>query len=156
MPESILKNRDADFRKKQWLYWFEKTPLDEKLYVVTVDQTIVGFCCCKPCEDPDAPDGAGEMHAAYVMPEYRGGIVGPVMIVNMGEFLLQRGYRSFVLWAFRQNRVRMWYGQIGFKSFVQRNRSIAGQGIPEIGYVCHDTNTLISKLRKQIAVRQRS
>ncbi len=151
MPSEVLDNRDAKYREAQWEKWFADKPEGENLYIIKAGWKTVGFCCCKPCDDQDAPKHSGELHAAYTLPEYRGGVIGPLVIVEMGKFLLGEGYESLIIWAFKENQARIWYGQIGFQEFIRRDRIIAGHGVPEIGYVCNDTDVLMTRLSRQLS-----
>lgn len=146
MPPEVLNNRSEDYRKNQWESWFEKKKPSEALYKVVADKKIVGFCFCKENDDIDLPEARGELHAAYILPEFRGGIVGPLMMKTMAKFLRRQNQCPISLWAFRENKVRLWYAQLGFKRVVARDRLIFGHAIPEFGYVHPDPDDLIDHM----------
>lgn len=150
MPDDVLNSRTAEYRKKQWNNWLQSEADDQSLVVLLGDDEVVGFCCCKPNNDPDAP-ARGEMHAMYVLPEWRGGPVGPMMFRQMAVFLTERDMTPMVLWAFKKNPVRRWYAQLGWQKFIERDRVIEGQGIPEVGYIHNDPEKLIGRLDRLLA-----
>lgn len=149
MPEPVLQSRNREFRKMQWLGWFESQNENEGLFVVEADHDVVGFCFCCPNSDPEI-NGRGEMHAAYVMPAHRGREVGPVMMLTMLEFMMARELTPPVLWAFRSNPIRLWYAQMGWRSQVKRNRVLESFAVPEVGYVCDDCDALWLRLTRLV------
>mgnify|MGYP000008414173 CR=1 FL=1 len=150
MPEAVLRSRNQEFRRLQWLNWFESRSRDEALFVLEADDDIVGFCFCCPNRD-DAITGSGEMHAAYVLPKYRGREVGPLMMLTMLDFMEAHGLTPPALWAFKNNPIRLWYAQLGWRSEVKRDRVIENVAIPEVGYVCDDCRTLRARLTRLIS-----
>ena len=150
MPSAVLDNRNREFRKKQWNNWFSNKGDNENLTVAESDGQVVGFSFCLKSDDPDA-ENLGEMRAMYVLPDYRGGATGPLMMRNMACFLREQGLAPMVLWAFKQNPIRLWYAQLGWKRFLERDRFLAGHGIPEIGYQHTDPDAFISRLDRLIA-----
>jgi len=149
MPRTVLQSRNRKFRKSQWIKWFESQAKDEALFVVEADHVVVGFCFCCPNRD-EAIQGRGEMHAAYVLPDFRGREVGPMMMMAMLDFMIGHELTPPVLWAFRDNPIRLWYAQMGWRAEVRRDRVIEGCAIPEVGYVCTDVGALHTRLRKLI------
>lgn len=146
MPPEVLNGRDQTYRRRQWGTWFDTRKESDALFSVQSGTQIVGFCFC--CANADsAIDGRGEMHAAYILPEFRGGPVGPLMMLTMAEFLAGHGLTPMVLWAFKSNPIRIWYSQMGWRQSVTRDRVLLGHSIPEVGYVCHDLDQLMNRLR---------
>ncbi len=150
MPEEVLKSRNRHFRAAQWAKWFSDRKPQEELFKLIINNQIVGFCFCKPNDDPDVNAGLGEIHAAYILPEHRGGPTGPLMMRAMALHLLEQGLTPLVLWAFRSNRMRIAYAHLGWEQSVQRNRYIAGHALPEVGYIHNDALTLIKRLTNVI------
>ncbi len=151
MPKEVLDNRSQDYRKNQWDSWFEKPKPFEALFKILVNEEIVGFCFCKNNEDDDLPEARGELHAAYILPEFRGGVVGPLMMLTMVKFLRTREHCPISLWAFKENKVRLWYSQLGFKRVVSRDRVIFGHSIPEFGYIHPDADKLIDRMNMLVS-----
>lgn len=154
MPSEVLEVRCENYRLRQWDAWFRNPNPEEQLFKILAGDKIVGFCFCKENEDVDLPLARGELHAGYVLPEYRGGIVGPLAISVMAKFLRSQNLSPISLWAFKENRIRLWYAQLGFRKVVTRDRVIAGHAIPEFGYVHPDVNQLIDHVDKFIQRHQ--
>lgn len=84
MPEAVLRSRSREYRQQQWLDWFDLTKIAMDYSLSNrANRSLVLFCCRN--KDPDI-DGKGEMHAAYVLPDYRGRETGPIMMLTMVDF----------------------------------------------------------------------
>lgn len=156
MPKEVHSIRNLEYRKQQWTTWFEKRNDEEALFSIVSDGTVVGFALCKRNNDPSI-DAAGELHAAYILPPFRGGLVGPTVMSLMSDFLHSKGMWPSCLWAFKQNKHRRFYTATGWRPLVYRDRLIAGIGIPEIGYISPDYDTLslrLERMRASIAQKQ--
>ncbi len=149
MPDAVISARNTEYRAKQWCAYFDQQK-PGKLFVVECKGDVVGFCFCCPNNDSEI-DAKGEMHAAYVLPEYRGKLVGPLMMREMAKALKNAAQSPMCLWAFKDNPIRIWYAQMGWKRAVERDRQLVGHAIPEVGYVCHDTQALIIRLERIVA-----
>lgn len=147
IPDEIHKARSLEYRKKQWLDVIKKNEFGTKLYVVkqNANSDVVGFCFCKPNHD-DEIDAKSELHAAYVLPGYRGGNTGPIMMHKMVDYLLGCQLDPICLWAFDENPITRWYKFIGWTPVVRRQRNICGVEIPETGFVCKDASKLRNRL----------
>ncbi len=107
---------------------------------------VIGFGYCEPNKDK-ALDAAGELQAAYVLPEYRGGVTGPLIISTMARYLISQNITTMGCWAFDQNKIQRWYRMLGFVRSVRRDRIIEDIAIPESGFVYPDPLKLIKKLQ---------
>lgn len=143
MPDAVLKNRDADYRERQWKKWFSNP--DGILYVAQENNNLIGFCHAGDCVDSDL-QADGEMRAGYILPSYRGGTLGLLMMREMAEWMTGRGMVRGGIWAFQSNRYRYWYSHLGWEARVRRNRNIAGHAIPEVGYLWPDLRTLPARI----------
>lgn len=151
MPQEVLNNRSQNYRKNQWDSWFGNKKPTEELFKLLSDDKIVGFCFCKESLDKDLPNARGELHALYILPEYRGGISGPLAFLSMSKFLRENDRCPLSLWAFKENRARLWYSQLGFKRVISRDRVIQGHAIPECGYIHTDVDKLIDRLENIVS-----
>lgn len=151
LPPQILKNRNENYRMNQWKRWMKSPGEAECLFMIRHEEEGIGFCFAKPNDDPAAPDDAGELHAGYLLPGWRGSAAGPKLMLTMAQYLEAKGKAPLVLWAFRQNPMRIWYAQLGWKKFIERNRIIEGLAIPEFGYVSPPLDQLYARLNAMIA-----
>lgn len=150
IPEEVHASRTFDHRVQQWRRIVANPVKGQALLVVEEHGKIGGFCFACPSLDKDTPKGAGEMHAAYILPDFRGGITGTLMMISMSVVLDQAGLSPMTLWAFQENRIHEWYAALGWKPFIKRDRVIEGVKIPEIGFFCNDPKTLQGRLLKRL------
>lgn len=151
IPESLHKARSVKYREKQWEKVL-KTPITgSKLYSLYPPDRrgLVGFCYCKPNDDPEI-DAKSELHAAYVLPEFRGGLTGPIMMRTMVCYLKSVDLEPMCLWAFDENPISRWYRMMGWRPVIKRERVINGIGIPETGFICFDSERLLKRLERLI------
>ena len=150
MPKIVHRQRNFEYRFRQWTDWFESGYRDESLFVLESASSTVGFAMAKPNADT-AIAVPGEMHACYLLPEHRGGELGPLGLMALATSLKERGLWPACLWAFRENPYRRIYPFLGCKPEVFRERVIAGVGLPEIGYRVTDYDLLIARLDRMRA-----
>jgi GNAT superfamily N-acetyltransferase len=141
MPAEVLDGRDREHRLNQWTEWYGAGRC-AGLFVVEASGAVVGFCYARPNSDPEI-DARGEMHAAYVMPEWRGGAVGPMMMRRLTEHLAGLALTPMCLWAFKAHPVWRWYMMLGWRRVVERDRIIGGQALPEYGFTHGDPDQLL-------------
>ncbi|MGD1935373.1 MAG: GNAT family N-acetyltransferase [Candidatus Phaeomarinobacter sp.] len=134
MPQHVHASRDYAFRLDQWTRALEDNDPDQQILVIEDEAEIVGFTMVKPNDDADIPDARGELHAAYFLPKYRGHAIGIHALNRMIHFLWSRDLWPVCLWAFKDNPVRKKYEEAGWTPVVYRDRDVAGELIPEVGY----------------------
>ncbi|WP_371256776.1 GNAT family N-acetyltransferase [Roseibium sp. TrichSKD4] len=150
MPDKVLAERSEKYRRYQWSNWFKTQTTSEALFCVLNDDAVVGFALCKPNSDT-AIHARGEMHAAYILPTFRGGLVGPTVMMLMADFLHENDMWPSCLWAFRRNKYRRFYTATGWQPCVYRDRVIAGHPLAEIGYISPTYDELICRLERMRA-----
>lgn len=149
MPGTVHVARSQAYRRDQWERWFDEQPEGETLIVLTFDETVVGFALSKPNADQDIA-AAGEMHAGYILPEFRGGMSGPAMMKALADRMLELGQWPACIWAFKENPHRRFYTALGWHPVVHRDRVIAGERIPEVGYTSPSYETLTGRLDRML------
>lgn len=147
MPAEVHQLRDRDYRLRQWETWFKTPPPGEAIFVLESGDRVVGFAVAKPNEDP-AIDCRGDFHACYILPEFRGGVSGPLSMMALALFLKDNGLWPACVWAFKHNKYKRIYPAIGCKVMVFRDRVIGGHALPEIGYLAPEYDTLMARLHR--------
>jgi hypothetical protein len=150
MPDAVLDKRGRDYRKTQWQTWFQDPPDGEATFVLEGGDRVVGFAQAKPNRDPDI-DAEGEFHACYILPAYRGGVAGPLAMMALAVHLQEHDFFPACIWAFRKNKHRLIYNQIGCKPTIFRDRIIEGTALPEIGYLAPGFTELMARLHRMYA-----
>jgi hypothetical protein len=122
----------------------------EALFVVRLEGQAIGFGFAKPSQEAEI-DALGELHAAYLLKPYRGGVAGPMLMKQMLVHLVQEKLEPVSLWAFDQNKVRISYRAFGWRPVFRRDRMIAGKGVPETAYIHPDVEQLIDRIDAFVA-----
>ncbi|WP_162651579.1 GNAT family N-acetyltransferase [Lentilitoribacter sp. Alg239-R112] len=153
IPKEIHDARSLKFRLKQWNRVVE-SPLDGERLFSLHEKTakIVGFTYCKPNDDPDL-DIVSELHATYILKEYRGGISGPLLWRSGLGYAHKLGKVPIGFWAFDDNKAAIGYRFWGWKGVVKRDRNINGVKIPETGYVHPNIDSFLERLDEFIALK---
>lgn len=149
LPESVQNSRDYDYRLRQWQEHFERP--HGGLFVAEVDDDLVGFGYARNNCDPDI-DAAGELHGIHLLPQWRGGVNGVSLGRAMVGWCAEAGHEKIVTWAFKENVIRRFYSQIGFRLIYRRDRDMAGTLVPECGYV-GSTFEIAAKLDAVVSAR---
>ena len=149
IPKEVHQLRTFEYRFQQWKAVLENPAYGSMLFVLRDTDKVVGFCYCTRNKDKDI-QASSELHAAYILPEWRGGVSGPLMMQAMVRHLLNLHLTPICLWAFDENPIQRWYRMMGWKKVVSRNRNIAGYGIPEGGFICQNPNKLLKRLNSII------
>ncbi|MGW6745319.1 N-acetyltransferase family protein [Streptomyces sp. NPDC055025] len=76
---------------------------------------VVGWGCCGPSRDEDAPAGSAEVYALYVLPEQVSTGVGRALMDALTTRAVSEGASVLVLWVLTANeRARRFYAKAGF------------------------------------------
>ncbi|WP_083782845.1 GNAT family N-acetyltransferase [Roseibium sp. TrichSKD4] len=155
MPDAVHLARSLRYRRNQWLNWVIDPPEYGFFFVILFNGEIAGFAAALRNMD-EAIIAKGEMHACYILPEYRGTDAGPLGLMTLASTLKSSGLWPACLWAFKDNPYRRIYPQLGCKAVVSRDRVIAEAPIPEVGYIVPDYDKLMSRLdRMRVSAVQR-
>jgi len=150
MPNTVHSDRDYEYRLAQWTQWLSRRSKKEALFTIKSGSKIVGFAAVKPNIDQCVPV-PGELHACYLLPEYRGTCLGPLAMRTMADFLFETQQWPACIWAFKNSPFRRIYPQLGASTEVIRNRIIAGVPLPEIGYRVESYSLFKSRLDRMYA-----
>ncbi len=84
-------------------------------YVITENNTTVGFLSINPSRDADAPDGMFELTGLYLDPDHIGKGYGKQAMEWAKHEASARGYTAMSLWVLDQNnRAKRFYEKAGF------------------------------------------
>ena len=159
IPKEVHRLRSVEYRRQQWVDALQNAEYGDALFVLRQENRIVGFGFSKACGEEGMP-AMGELHAAYILKAYRGGVGGPLLMRAMVRSLVGSGLEPISLWAFKENKMKHTYRALGWRRMVERDRVIEGYKIPEIGYIHPNANDLLGVLdrfvEKRVAAAKRS
>lgn len=110
-------------------------------FVAEQDGRIVGFAVGGPERSSD-PEFPGELHAIYVLQEHQGRGLGRRLAGSVAYTLLDRGYRSMMVWVLRDNPWKRFYFSIGGTPVRFRTIDIGGIKLDEESYGWKDLHPL--------------
>lgn len=133
---------------------FDPPPRGEALFVaVDARDEVVGFISggrtLPPAsDDPPAPYD-GELYAIYMAPSFERRGVGRRLVDAAARRLAADGLRSLLVWALADNPYRGFYAALGGAPVLEREITIEGQPLTEIGYGWPDIQALIARTDPQ-------
>jgi GNAT superfamily N-acetyltransferase len=111
------------------------------------DQSIIGFCSGGANRSAKTdPDFAGELGAIYILEEYRGKGTGKALVQSLVRTLLDRGYRSMLVWVLAENLYRPFYEKLGGQYIRSKEIEIGGRVFEEVAYGWRDIEILLARL----------
>ncbi|WP_251022019.1 GNAT family N-acetyltransferase [Streptomyces sp. ISL-10] len=138
MPQSYLDamsvEEDAVRRRR---YPADGTEVTEVTDVVAErDGDVIGWGCFGPSRDEDAPLGACELYALYVLPERMSSGVGHALMAELTGRARASGFVRMQLWVLKENaRARRFYERAGFvPDGAEEPFEVDGVAIPEVRY----------------------
>lgn len=133
VPDSFLDGITLEDRCMRWIRAVSGPEAVATETVVALDGTdIVGVCSFGPSREPPLP--AAEIYALHVQPERRRQGIGTLLLDAALRRLLERGFRSAVLWVLTENNdARRFYEACGWAlTGEDRVEGRHGHAIPEV------------------------
>lgn len=154
IADATLDNLSVAERAAMWGARLETLagdpPRGEALFVaVDARDEVRGFaraCWTLPPASgkPSAPYD-GELYAIYMAPGYEGRGVGRRLVGAVARWLAADGLRSLLVWALVDNPYRGFYAALGGELVLEREITIEGQALTEVGYGWPDIQALIAR-----------
>lgn len=155
MPIAVHRARGIDARRAQWQAQIAASDKNSWTLVLECDGVVVGFSHTCPNRDVDLPNPDYELHACYFETAHRGTDAGAMMLREMVDRIDQADGKSFLVWVFAKNPMRITYRAAGLQPMIRRDRMVAGYAIPEIGLGCLSVPAFLQKLDRYLAMRSR-
>ncbi|MBE6638410.1 MAG: GNAT family N-acetyltransferase [Ruminococcaceae bacterium] len=112
VPTEILEKYNAN-RPAIWTKMLENNR--DMHYVITLDDTIIGFFTVMPARDADLAKTVYELVGLYLTPDYIGKGFGRRTMEEIKAMISQRGYNAVSLWVLTENfRAKAFYEKCGF------------------------------------------
>ncbi len=133
LPADFLAALSYERRQLTW----QQALSPESSSIVYVVETelgeIVGFASGGPAREDD-PTYPGEIYAIYLLEHAQRQGIGKKFFTTLATHLAQQGMPGFMLWVAAENPARNFYVAMGGKVIKEKNESIGGVTIVEIGY----------------------
>ncbi|MFI5755022.1 GNAT family N-acetyltransferase [Streptomyces sp. NPDC051569] len=136
MPQPYLDAMSVEedtARRREYLTRGDRRVVD---LVAERDGRIAGWGCYGPSRDEDAPAGAAEVYALYVLPERLSTGVGRALMDALLSRTASEGYPALLLWVLAENdRARRFYEKAGFTpDGAAEPYDVGGVAVPEVRY----------------------
>jgi GNAT superfamily N-acetyltransferase len=139
VPEAYLADLDEMLRARLWQGWLAG---DTLVLVAERDGQVVGFAHAgtnrEGTEGPDA-----ELYSLYLLREAQRRGTGTALLRSIAEALLDRGFRSMVVWVLERNPSRNFYEKMGAHLSASKVIEIGGARLMEVSYEWPDLRTLV-------------
>ena len=134
VPDAYLDGLSVDRRAEMWRGEVVSRPQTGGVFVAVTDAgQVIGFSSCGPSREEDR-DYDGELFAIYLLQPYQGrGLGGRLMQVAVRR-LVDRGFRSMMLWALAANPASGFYAALGGKELRTKIVEIGGAPLKEIAF----------------------
>ncbi|MED2971105.1 GNAT family N-acetyltransferase [Fictibacillus sp. B-59209] len=110
--DEYLEQMKAKDRQDLWMGIIQK-PLEKSfLYVVSINQEIIGFCSGGPNRSGRFPYES-ELYAIYLLQEYQRRTIGSSLIRHFAQKQYDSGYRTMLVWVLKDNPCKAAYEKLG-------------------------------------------
>jgi ribosomal protein S18 acetylase RimI-like enzyme len=138
LPAELLAGITVERRTAMWERVTASARRErQRIVVADVGGVAVGFARTGPCRDEDCPEGAGELYAINVAPEFWRCGVGTALLEAAHVALVAERFSLAVLWVLPANeRARRFYERHGWLADGgARDEESDGFVVPEVRYV---------------------
>jgi ribosomal protein S18 acetylase RimI-like enzyme len=100
------------------------------------DGKVIGWACQGPSRDKDAPAGAAELYAIYVLPGHLSTGAGRALMAELTVLAESAGHPVVLLWVLAENTTaRRFYEKAGFApDGAEEPFEAGGVAVPEVRY----------------------
>lgn len=134
VEDDILDALDKDWRAMKWREQMREKEWDHEFFVAALDGKVVGLATIGarrkgPIRFP------GEVQALYVHPSAQRRGIGKSLLLRAAEGLLERGFRSMIIWTLKENPKSCgFYQAMGGIPVDETMLTIGYQTVPEIAF----------------------
>jgi ribosomal protein S18 acetylase RimI-like enzyme len=132
IPAAYLEGLSVELSERNWRDQLSKD--DHAIFVAADNGVVAGFTNSGPAED--GPEGAGELHTIYLLPDYWDRGIGRGLLRLSEEALRRAGFNDAVLWVLDDNaRARAFYERNGWRpDGARRTSERGGEATVEVRY----------------------
>ncbi len=140
VPEDFLASLNEAERVPQWLEWLA---LDISVFVAEAESEVIGFAGGGAIREPFAPYDA-ELYTIYLLQERQGSGTGKCLLSAVAKDLVEKNYRSMLVWVLEQNPAVHFYEKTGAQYLTVKQIEIAGAQLPEVALGWPDLQRAVS------------
>ena len=134
LPDALLDTQTLAGRTRDWQHWLAQADSSWVLLAETADM-LAGFISGGP-ERGAETNCQGEIYALYLCPEAQGQGLGRTLLSAGLHRLRAQGLHNILIWVAAANqRARGFYQHLGGVLCYDRQLSIRGLTVAEVGYV---------------------
>ena len=136
LPDAVLDALGSTLERRATFWRDETARQDVAVWVVEVDERVVGFASFGAARDADAEPGTGELYLIYLSEMAAGRGIGRALHEHVLAELRRRGHRRAVLWTLETNaRARRFYETAGWRlEGARKTESRPGYELREVRY----------------------
>ena len=135
MDAQVLEGLDLSREGHRWRERLDRPEDDQPVWTAHLSDEVAGFLVAGANRFPEVPADA-EVHALYVHPEAQRKGVGRALLKEAVRWLSAKGYRSLVVFAFRDNRIGCsFYESLGAKLYDTGEYEVSGRKYPDVSYL---------------------
>lgn len=140
VPSSILIKMSPAKISKSWQRAIEHQQ-STILVMVNHSQTVIGFGSTGSNRDKASPFDS-EIYTLYIHPDFQNQGNGRLLLHNLFQANIERGFRHCELWVLAANPSRFFYHAMGGKICGEKYESLWGEKIHQLAYGWENIHTL--------------
>ena len=142
MPDHVLDHLSVEERAERWKKRLEDG-IDpyHRVLVTEANGRVTGFASYGSNLEDD-PQYRGEIHALYILNEYRSQGLGRKLVFRAASALLDLNMNSMVVWVLSANPYRKFYERLGGKYLYEKPGLVSGILLEKTAYSWEDLNSL--------------
>ncbi len=127
VPKEYLASLNEAERIPLWQDWLTR---DISVFVAEIDGELVGFAGGGAIREPfDTYDS--ELYTLYLLKEMQGRGLGKALLGAVARALVQKNYKSMLVWVLEQNPAVHFYEKAGAQHLMSKQIEIGGVQLPE-------------------------
>lgn len=127
VPKEYLASLSEKERVPLWQDWLTR---DISVFVAEIDGEVVGFAGGGAIREPlNTYDS--ELYPLYVLRDLQGRGLGKALLSVVVEALLQKGYKSMLVWVLEENPAVHFYKKAGAEFLMSKMVKIGDAELPE-------------------------
>jgi ribosomal protein S18 acetylase RimI-like enzyme len=142
VPAAHLAGLSYERSAARWVeYLTQLAPKELILVAETPTGQVVGFASAGPLREPLA-DCDAEIYAIYILQTYQHLGLGRQLVVQCARELADKGFRSLVIWALKENPACGFYERLGGQRSAEKLVEIGGVSLVDVAFIWRDLTVL--------------